>query len=53
VLSVRDLWAHADLSDVILGQQNISLTLDADGGSALLLLTPKFNATLPGPPACV
>ncbi len=48
MLAVRDLWAHADLSDAIVGQDNITVTLDADGGSAMYRLTPKFNYTLPG-----
>ncbi len=47
VLSVRDLWAHSDLPDVIVGADNVTLSLDADGGSAMYRLTPKFNATLP------
>ena len=43
------MWAHADLADVVVGADNITAVLDADGGSAMLRLTPVFNATIPGP----
>lgn len=46
-LSIRDLWAHAELADVVIGSTNLTVTLDADGGSAMYRVTPKFNATLP------
>ncbi len=47
VLAVRDLWAHQDLGDIIVGASNLTATLPADGGAALYRLTPVFNATIP------
>lgn len=47
VLTVRDLYAHTDLPEIVVGSESLSVYLAADGGSALYKLTPKFNATIP------
>lgn len=51
VFGVRDLWAHTDLPDTPAGANVTASALEADGGVALLRLTPLFTAALPPPPA--
>lgn len=47
VLSVRDLWARVDLPDITVAGGLAAGTIAADGGVALIKVTPKFNATSP------
>ena len=47
----RDLWAGTAMPDIAAGANVTVPGLDAEGGVALIKLTPFFSAPLPPPPA--